>query len=45
MYHETERRYFQDLWNHFAGDVKQIAHQAGLTRSRVYSILSKYDIQ
>jgi two-component system NtrC family response regulator len=44
MYHETERRYFQDLWNHFAGDVKQIAHQAGLTRSRVYSILSKYSI-
>jgi two-component system NtrC family response regulator len=44
MYHETEKRYFQDLWKHFAGDVKQIAHQAGLTRSRVYSILNKYDI-
>ncbi|WP_462324138.1 sigma-54-dependent transcriptional regulator [Desulfoplanes sp.] len=44
MYHETERRYFQDLWSHFGGDVKHIARQAGLTRSRVYSILNKYDI-
>ena len=45
MYHETEKQYFQDLWKHFNGDVKKIAHQSGLTRSRVYSILNKYDIQ
>ena len=45
MHHEAEKRYFQDLWNHFDGDVKHIAQQAGLTRSRVYSILNKYNIQ
>lgn len=45
MYHETEKQYFQDLWKYFNGDVKKIAHQSGLTRSRVYSIFNKYDIQ
>ena len=41
---EAEELYFRELHDHFQGDVSALAEWSGLTRSRIYSILGKYNI-
>ncbi len=38
----AEERYFQDLYAHTRGQVKELASLAGLTQARVYELLKKY---
>jgi two-component system NtrC family response regulator len=44
IHQEAEELYFRELHVHFQGDVSALSEWSGLTRSRIYSILSKYNI-
>ncbi|MEW5724982.1 MAG: helix-turn-helix domain-containing protein, partial [Thermodesulfobacteriota bacterium] len=39
-----ERKYFQDLLDQTGGDVKAACRIAGLSRSRFYDLMKKYDL-
>ncbi len=38
----AEERYFQDLYDHTGGRVKEMAQMANLTQARVYDLIKKY---
>jgi two-component system NtrC family response regulator len=44
IHQEAEELYFRELHAHFQGDVSALSEWSGLTKSRIYSILSKYNI-
>jgi two-component system NtrC family response regulator len=41
---DVERQYLKDLIAHTEGDIKEACHLSGLSRSRLYSLLKKYDL-
>jgi two-component system NtrC family response regulator len=40
----TERRYFNELMTQTGGDIRQASAVSGLSRSRLYDLLKKYDL-
>jgi two-component system NtrC family response regulator len=40
----VEKQYLQDLLDHTAGDLKKAIRLSGLSQSRLYALLKKYDI-
>ena len=41
---DLERRYLESLMTHTQGDIQQACQISGLSRSRLYVLLKKYDI-
>ncbi len=41
---DSDRRYLQSLMNHCKGDIREACYLSGLSRSRLYALLSKHQI-
>ena len=44
IYTQAERQYLADLMDLTAGDIKAATRISGLSQSRLYALLKKYDI-
>jgi two-component system NtrC family response regulator len=43
--HQMEKRYIQTIVRRSGGDIQDMMHRSGLSRSHLYAILKKHDIQ